>query len=241
MWPGDQPARPAREGADKHYASPAPTDHSREERARSANRPEHVDRHHAIEICVPARLVPIVVPWTDRCVENQGVDFADLPGKTSIAARALTSATKAAAFPPISRRRCPRRGCRQEAVPRRASRRPSPSLLRCRRRRRLSGCVVQSNRKRFSLSSSRRGGRVPSIAIALRKTREADGENEHRAVERFSTKNGAPSWVSPATATARTATARTVPQTLGRPGRIAVAPRSAPVKAGSINSCPTVL
>ena len=33
-----------------------------------------------------------------------------------------------------------------------------------------------------------------------------------------STKKGAPSWLSPATATASTATARTVPQTLGRPG-----------------------
>ena len=108
------------------------------------------------------------------------------PARRSIAARALTSATKAAALRPFRgfvRRHCPRRECRQEAPRRRASRRPSPSLLRCRRRRRLSGCVVQSNRKRFSLSSLRRCGRIPSIAIALRKTREADGENEHRAVE----------------------------------------------------------
>ena len=37
-------------------------------------------------------------------------------------------------------------------------------------------------------------------------------------LNRFSTKNGAPSCVSPATATASTATASTVPQTLGRPG-----------------------
>ena len=37
-------------------------------------------------------------------------------------------------------------------------------------------------------------------------------------LKRFSTKNGAPSCVSPATATARTATASTVPQTFGRPG-----------------------
>ena len=44
--------------------------------------------------------------------------------------------------------------------------------------------------------------------------------------------NGAPSWLRPATVTASTATARMVPQTLTRPGRIDVAPSSAAVKAG---------
>src|SRR5580698_7038188 len=56
-----------------------------------------------------------------------------------------------------------------------------------------------------------------------------------------STKNGAPSWFKPATVTASTATASTVPQTLTRPGRIDVAPRSAAVKAGKRYSWPTEL
>jgi len=56
-----------------------------------------------------------------------------------------------------------------------------------------------------------------------------------------STKNGAPSWLRPATVTASTATASTVPQTLTRPGRIEVAPRSAAVKAGNRYSWPTEL
>src|SRR5271166_5658941 len=47
-----------------------------------------------------------------------------------------------------------------------------------------------------------------------------------------STKKGAPIWLRPATVTARTATANIVPQTLTRPGRTDVAPRSAAVKAG---------
>jgi len=60
-------------------------------------------------------------------------------------------------------------------------------------------------------------------------------------LKRGSTKNGAPSWFRPATVTASTATASTVPQTLTRPGRIDVAPSSAAVKAGSRYSCPTEL
>src|ERR1700722_6974483 len=56
-----------------------------------------------------------------------------------------------------------------------------------------------------------------------------------------STKNGAPSWLRPATVTASTATASTVPQTLTRPGRIEVAPSSAAVKAGNKYSWPTEL
>ena len=62
-----------------------------------------------------------------------------------------------------------------------------------------------------------------------------------KPLNKGSTKNGAPSWTGRPRATASTATASTVPQTFGRPGRIAVAPRSAPVKAGSISSWPTVL
>ena len=56
-----------------------------------------------------------------------------------------------------------------------------------------------------------------------------------------STKNGAPSWVRPGHGDREHRDRQHVPQTLGRPGRIAVAPSSAPVKAGSISSWPTVL
>ena len=56
-----------------------------------------------------------------------------------------------------------------------------------------------------------------------------------------STKKGAPSWLRPATVTASTATASTVPQTLTRPGRIEVAPSRAAVKAGRRYSWPTEL
>ena len=48
-----------------------------------------------------------------------------------------------------------------------------------------------------SLLSSCRGGCVSSFAIALRKSREADGEDEHRAVEEISTKNGARVGLAP--------------------------------------------
>ena len=71
--------------------------------------------------------------------------------------------------------------------------------------------------------------------------RQADGEISIEPLNSGSTKNGAPSWLRPATVTARTATARTVPQTLTRPGRIEVAPSSAAVKAGSRYSWPTEL
>src|SRR6185437_3516080 len=56
-----------------------------------------------------------------------------------------------------------------------------------------------------------------------------------------STKNGAPSWLRPATVTAKTATASTVPHTLTRPGFMVVAPSRAAVNAGRRYSIPTEL
>ena len=78
MRPGDQPPCSARQRADEHHATPASANHAWKKRARSVNRTKYVDRHDAIEIGVPIGLIPIIVPRTNRGVENQTVDFAGL-------------------------------------------------------------------------------------------------------------------------------------------------------------------
>ena len=103
MRPGDQSPRPARERADNHYASPAPPDHSRQERASGLNGPVNVDRHYPVKIRVQLGSSQLSSQGQTAALRTKPSTSPISPARRSIAARVLTSATKAAAFPPISR------------------------------------------------------------------------------------------------------------------------------------------
>ena len=84
-------------------------------------------------------------------------------------------------------------------------------------------------------------GSIALLAAAVRGDGQADRQHQHGAVEEVLDEERRAELGQPGDRDRQHGDGEQVPQTLGRPGRIAVAPSSAPVKAGSMSSWPTVL